>query len=256
MAIHLISSRNTLKEFYISGGVIEMDICVIGSCGKRKKTSSTLAPDCEQILKKKDLSIWREKLNHLLVPARDMYTGNQNRELKKGVDLLREIDDVSVDYFIISAGFGLLAENEPIPPYECSFSSMKSRDIQLRAKNLSIVSDFLTICEKNHDLMYLALGKSYLISLGSDWQSSFSGTLIAFDSKLDGPNTVIVPSGNSTVRSFSRRGYKIHGAAGFKGDLLRILANYVLEQDDSYNEISSWLEPFYLQQTIFSIGGI
>ena len=47
-----------------------------------------------------------------------MYTGSQNRELVKGVDLLREIEGVEVDYYILSAGFGLLMENKKIPPYD------------------------------------------------------------------------------------------------------------------------------------------
>ncbi|MBD3405892.1 MAG: hypothetical protein GF411_07160 [Candidatus Lokiarchaeota archaeon] len=233
-----------------------MDICVIGSCGKKKQTSSPEAPTCNQLQSKEDLAIWRERLQDLVVPARDMYVGNQSRELGKGVDLLRTIDNVSVEYFIISAGFGLLAEKSLVPPYECSFSTMGSKAIKKRASNLSIDSDFLSICEKKYDLLYLALGKKYLYSLGSSWQSVFDGILVAFDSKLDSPDAIIIPAGNSTVKAFSRHGHKVHGAAGFKGDLLRILADYALKQEDSYNEVSAWVEPFYLKQTIFSFAGL
>jgi hypothetical protein len=47
-----------------------------------------------------------------------MYIGNQKRELMKCVDILREIKGVKVDFYIISAGFGLLHENDMIPPYD------------------------------------------------------------------------------------------------------------------------------------------
>ncbi|MDF1537692.1 MAG: hypothetical protein P1Q69_02175 [Candidatus Thorarchaeota archaeon] len=42
------------------------------------------------------------------------------------------------------------------------------------------------------------------------------------------------------MQAFSSSGHKIHGVAGFKGDLLRILATYALSMKNPDREIASW----------------
>jgi hypothetical protein len=185
-----------------------------------------------------------------------MYTGNQSRELTHGVDILREIDGVDVRYLIISAGFGLLGEEELVPPYDCSFSSMSKMQILNRSRMLSINADAIRASKEGFDIAYLALGKNYLTSLGGDWQSNIDGTIIAFEKSLIGRKYAKIPAGNQTVKAFSNRGYKIHGAAGFKGDLLRILAEYALNCSNPTDELRSWTDPPTLRELILSLGGL
>ncbi|MBD3158621.1 MAG: hypothetical protein GF309_07520 [Candidatus Lokiarchaeota archaeon] len=233
-----------------------MRICVIGSCGKRKRTSSPNEPTCEELQNQNALPIWRKKLQDLTVEARNMYTGNQNRELCKGVDMLREINGVTVDFFIISAGFGFLNENEIIPPYECSFSTMTKSEIQRRSRKLGILHDFREISSSDYDLFYMALGRKYITALGDDWFHQTSGVVLAFDKTRHSDRMVYLPAGNQIVKRLSNRGYTIHGAAGFKGDLLRILALYALEQKQKYAEIMNWKNPSYLQNLLHTLSGL
>ncbi len=230
-----------------------MRVLVVGSCGKKKRFSSTKAPTCNDLAKQPNLESWVEKLSPLTCAARSMYTGNQARELARGVDLLRSINNIEVDFFIISAGFGLLGENEKIPPYECSFSKMKKAQIREWSKKLSIAEDFKKICSKKYDLSYFALGTKYLIALGDEWYHSLGGTIITFSMFSDEDRFVILPSGAEIVRSFSSSGHKIHGVAGFKGDLLRILAQHAMHKSKPYTEISKWTQPGYLSGIFYDI---
>lgn len=233
-----------------------MRICVIGSCGKKKSTQSEQQPTCKDLQSPEALDTWTKKLADLVIPARDMYTGNQNRELVKGVDKLRTIPGFSVDLFIISAGFGFLSEDELVPPYECSFSLMKRSAIITRSKRLEIPTSFGQICQRTYDLMYLALGKNYLFSLGPSWPSHITCPTVMFDDSYHYRDLIHIPAGNKTVKSFSIKGKKVHGAAGFKGDLLRILAEYALSRDVPYDEVIGWKDPSYFRQLVNDLGGL
>ncbi|MCK5239624.1 MAG: hypothetical protein KAR33_08770 [Candidatus Thorarchaeota archaeon] len=217
-----------------------MRVLVIGSCGKRKRFSSPEAPTCSDLIEKSQMDEWVSKLSGLTCKARDMYTGNQSRELVGAVDFLRKIKGVQVALYIISAGFGILEENDIIPPYECSFSGMRKSEIRQRSSLLSIRDDFDKICNDKYELSYVALGSNYRNALEENWQDEIKGSIIAFGKKTTGDNLLSLPCNAEIVKALSSAGQKIHGIAGFKGDLLRILATYTHNQQDSYSEIASW----------------
>ncbi len=213
---------------------------MIGSCGRKKKYSSQDAPHCKDLIGKNALVKWRKKFSKMTCEARNMYTGNQSRELVGAVDLLRTVENVEVHLFIISAGFGILTESEIIPPYECSFTGMKKSEILERASLLSIPADFSKICKTRYDLSYLALGSTYLMALGEGWFNELSGNIVAFGSGIEYDRLLNLPANAVTVQAFSSAGHKIHGVAGFKGDLLRILTTYAVSMKNPYREIASW----------------
>ena len=139
-----------------------MRVLVIGSCGKRKRFSIQDAPKCDVLTDRYQLDVWVQKHPDSTCQARDMYTGNQSRELVRAVDLLRKIEGVEVKFYIISAGFGLLAEEEIIPPYECSFNGMKRNEIRQRSSELIIRESFDEISRQKYDLSYIAAGKNFV----------------------------------------------------------------------------------------------
>jgi hypothetical protein len=233
-----------------------MRVLVIGSCGKRKRFSSPDTPTCSDLADKFQLEKWVKKHPEMSCKAREMYTGNQARELVQAVDLLRTISGMQVSLYIVSAGFGVLRENDTIPPYECSFNGMRKGEILERSSLLSIRQDFDRICEKNYDLSYVALGSNYLLSLGKDWQQPLNGSIIAFGKKTSGDNLLSLSCDAEIVKALSSAGQKIHGIAGFKGDLLRILTTYALNQHDSYSEVASWTILENVQKLVKSIARI
>ncbi|TFH10377.1 MAG: hypothetical protein E4H14_02690 [Candidatus Thorarchaeota archaeon] len=233
-----------------------MRILVVGSCGKKKLIQSITSPTCKDLASIGDVKTWREISSYLTTRVRDLYTGNQNRELVRGVDLLRQIEKTKVKLYIISAGFGLVEEKEKLPTYDCSFSGMRKLQIQERAKWLNIPSDFEKLVTSDFDLVYLALGKKYFLTLGEEWKNKSNTTMIGFNQDLSDATMLCIPSSHEIVSAFSRHGHKIHGVTGFKGDLLRILADYALEQKNSYSELVAWTHPEYLHDLVMKLGNL
>ncbi len=233
-----------------------MRILVIGSCGKKKLNQSNQAPTCDDIGSIADIIKWRKKLGSTSIRARELYIGNQNRELVKGVDLLRRIEKTEIKFSILSAGFGLVDENDMIPTYDCSFTGMRKSQIQERAEWLKISSDFKELLATGFDLVYLALGKNYFLTLGNDWKNKVETMILGFNRALSEGKLLCIPSAHVIVRAFSQNGHKIHGITGFKGDLLRILANYALKQKNPYRELLGWTHPVYLRDLVMKLGNL
>ncbi|MFX1578765.1 MAG: DUF6884 domain-containing protein [Promethearchaeota archaeon] len=229
-----------------------MRILVVGSCGKRKLYSPPDQPKCNDIDGNHDIVYWKQQFPSMCAPARDMYLGPQNKELVKAVDLLRTIDDVEVQLVIISAGFGMLHEEDIVPPYDCSFTTMKIANVRERSSQLQLKEAITQLVETGFDLIYLALGKRYLETIGNDILSTLHTTTISFH----GQNTehlVRISCSAETVKTFSRSGHKIHGVVGFKGDLLRVLVRYALTRRNPENEVRKWKRPTHLRNLIYRL---
>ena len=78
------------------------------------------------------------------------------------VEFLRKIN-FKVDSYYLSAGFGLVRENEELPNYNCTFNRKKKEFITNRAKELSIGEAIEQL--ETYDLIYLTLAPSYLYAL-------------------------------------------------------------------------------------------
>ncbi len=232
-----------------------MRVLVVGSCGKKKLYSSSKEPGCQDISGSDSIRHWKQKLSSLCVPVRDMYTGPQNSELVKAVDLLRTIPSVKVQLNIISAGFGLLEEGELVPPYDCSFTTMKMAEVRTRSKELKLHASFAHLLESEFDFVYLALGKRYLVALGNDVPSLLKKPTVSFH-ELKSDCVIRIPCAAETVKAFSKCGHKIHGVVGFKGDLLRVLVQYSLGRPNPENEVRKWRSAKYLRRLIFRLGGL
>ena len=239
----------------LSGGMY-LRILVVGSCGKKKLHQSTISPTCNDLASIDDVREWKQKPGYETTKVRNLYTGNQNRELVKGVDLLRQIEKTEVKLYIISAGFGLVEENDLLPSYDCSFSRMRKSQIQERATWLKIPSDFEELLASGYDLVYLALGKNYFQTLEKDWKTKNNTMIIGFNRNLSEEKMVYIPCAHEIVSTFSQYGHKIHGITGFKGDLLRILANHALKQKNPYRELLAWIHPVYLRDLVMKLGNI
>ncbi len=233
-----------------------MRVCIVSSCGKKKAISHINQPSCRELTSIEQTRQWRKRFLDIQYRAGSMYTGYQNRELKRAITNLRGINKINADFFIISAGFGILHEDEYIPPYDCSFTGMKKEEISSRSKDLNIPVDFQKICDTDYDLIYLAIGSDYMRSLGTKWSSDLNRTIICFQRINSSKNIIYIPANIEMVKAYSAAGYKIHGVVGFKGDLLRILTDYALTRKNPYEEIKSWVDPNHLYNIYYSLGGI
>lgn len=216
-----------------------MKILVFASCSKRKSISYPTEPKCKDIVMKEMKDSFVDRFPEKRT-ARNLYRGSLNISVNSAVTQLRDFFDVG--YYIVSAGFGIVEENEFVPPYNCSFSQMNNEDLIERAKALRIPEDFQEIVEKEKpDLIYLALGKTYLTALG-DWDTDLPCATIAF-AESTSKKVITLPADNIAVQEASHLGLgPIHGVVGYKGDLLLLTTRFVKNQKNPEKALLEILE--------------
>ncbi|WP_248908172.1 DUF6884 domain-containing protein [Halocatena marina] len=146
----------------------DLDILVIDQCSGVKE-----APESAPVFDINELDgvSRKELLNQKNVPeiaARDLYTGRQQKYIKQAVRRLSS-EGYNVTRYFISAGFGLVSENEALPPYEVTFNSMRVNEIRERSARLNIKEDVeKVLSEYDYDLVFFALGSDYYTSIDID----------------------------------------------------------------------------------------
>lgn len=216
-----------------------MKILVFASCSKRKSISYPDEPTCKDIVMKGMKDSFVERFPEKRT-ARDLYRGTLNISINSAVKQLKEFFDVS--YYILSAGFGIVEENELVPPYNCAFSQMNNEAILERARVLRIPDDFKEIVENEKpDLIYLALGKTYLTALG-EWDKDLPCKTIAF-TKSSSKKVITLPADHIAVQEATHLGLgPIHGVVGYKGDLLLLTTRFVKNQKNPEKALLELLE--------------
>ncbi len=142
-----------------------MRILVITSCTGRKKYKVSNQLLYEDFTSPERLRQQTAELKDFKTPAAEMYTGQQHRYLMEGLQELRMIyqKDV-VNLHIISAGYGLLRENDVIVPYNVTFQKLKQKEILKRSDRLHIHEHVETIIT-DYELVFFLLGKAYVQAL-------------------------------------------------------------------------------------------
>jgi hypothetical protein len=119
-----------------------MKMLVIGSC-----TGDKNVRDCPGLLTQADLddsSLFQcreAELSAWALPARELYTGWQHRYMMNGVDAIRHpFGTPACSVKIISAGYGLIDEEQRLVPYEATFQGQRRKWIRDRSTTLGIPS--------------------------------------------------------------------------------------------------------------------
>lgn len=146
-----------------------MHVLIVDQCCKQKtypEDSETLTADDIDGAEREAL-LDREDVRS--IPAADLYVGRQQEAIDRAVNTLRAADHTVTRVFI-SAGFGVVDENEPLAPYNVTFSGMSAGDIQQRADELSITRDLLNVISDSPEpgVAFFALGADYFTALDTD----------------------------------------------------------------------------------------
>ncbi|GCE23221.1 tRNA-guanine transglycosylase DpdA [Dictyobacter kobayashii] len=100
-------------------------------------------------------------------PAGDLYRGLQHKLLMQGVmELRKAFGPEVVDVKIVSAGFGLVDEKQPLPPYNATFADLPASKILPIAKRLNIPQAANRLMTGDYACAFFLLGENYLFSLG------------------------------------------------------------------------------------------
>ncbi len=170
-----------------------------------------------------------------------MYIGEQARLVSKAVDLLRK--KIKVDYYFISAGFGLVKEFELLPPYDCSFQNKTNEERSKLYQDLAIEESLHNSLHEKYDLIYLALSKDYLDSLGDlSILSDFGEEIILFQNygKDFQRNFFFFDQNNLIKNNYSQYVFqeKIGGYLRLKGSILLNFALDKVNNSCSIKEVS------------------
>ena len=150
-----------------------MKILILSECVATKKYDPSKEP-IKSILERHGLQVpacdleneekYKEALKQYILPAYRMYEGSF-KFIKELVTKFRRKGD-KVQLLIISARYGLIDENTPIIPYQCTFKSLNKNEIRERAKKLQIYEKLLGIIKNEwFDLSIVILGKNYLLTI-------------------------------------------------------------------------------------------
>jgi hypothetical protein len=142
-------------------------------------------------------------------PAGSLYTGRQHVHLMRGVYAAREAG-LNVDVCILSAGYGLIAENRMIAPYECTFAGQPKREIQRWARELRIPAAVRQWCAEDSDLALVLLGDDYQTAANLSKDVCFGATTLFFCGTVaartlsDWPNVRKIPLSRALARQYGQ----------------------------------------------------
>ena len=142
-----------------------MRILIIDQCSNSKSyPEDSVAFDASEI-DDAGLATLRRREDAASIPARKLYTGRQQKYVGDAVDSLRA-NGHTVGRYFISAGFGLVAENEELPPYNVTFADMTASEIDSRAEVLGLTEQTQdVISAEAYDIVFFALGSDYYRAL-------------------------------------------------------------------------------------------
>jgi len=168
--------------------------------------------------------------------AGEMYTGMQHLRLMEGVQLLRQsYGQDAIDLMILSAGYGLIAEQREIAPYEVTFNAMKGYEVDAWAQSLGIHSSFEQAIQ-NYDLVFVLLGENYLRSLSLPVATRSDQTIVFFASQAGtqsiyglAAKTFVVKLSNAEAKHYR------YGLVGLKGFLFKRFAEAAIEKPDLFS---------------------
>lgn len=116
---------------------METGILVISPCSGSKRYDAVV--ETEEIDTRSREELVREHPDAVTV-AEEMYTGREHQLIQSAV---REFESIAtVDWKIVSAGFGVLSRDTRIPSYDCTFSEIE--EVRTRARRMGLDVDSMT----------------------------------------------------------------------------------------------------------------
>ena len=201
-----------------------MRVLIIDQCsGTKAYDDATPELSAKQI----DEESHREKLVETSAysdVARKLYTGRQQNGIDEAVDGLRASGH-EVDRFFVSAGFGLVNENDELPAYDVAFETeTEARERGIKLQIPSSVSEVLR--DHEYDVVFFALGAMYYTAIDLEQslsEASENTVAVVFNNEAlaESRENVLSLVANTTTGRKDRIG---GGAIGVKAEYLKNFA--------------------------------
>lgn len=208
-------------------------IVVLSSCTRVKAAS------CVPLLVQEDFAGGSRRIQALhrrfeqkLIPAQELYSGQQHMRLMAGVERARE-GGLSVELLIASAGYGLVSGEQRLLPYECTFQRKRRAERRSWADRIGLPNAVHRALARPYRLAIVLLGEDYLEACG--FHASFG---------LGGPTLVFCGAAAALKLPQSERLTPIHlgrtetprfscGLVGLKGEVAaRLLADLAAQRPE------------------------
>jgi len=227
-----------------------MKLLIITSCTGEKASSPGNQLTLEDFAEGGAHLLEREKeLKAFALPAGEIYTGQQHARLMRGIEGARGAKSLSVDLHILSAGYGMIPADRSVVPYECTFATMKTKELRQWADKLQVPQGFRDSVGAKYDFGLVLLGDNYLDACALDAKVKFGGPTLLFcgtgtSKTLPPMNDVrVVTISNPEAKRFSC------GLVALKGELAaRVLKGVakdpavVKQLMDSSFDVPAWLD--------------
>lgn len=197
-----------------------MKLLIITSCTGEKASSPGNQLVLEDFVRGgAHLSKREKELTAFALPAGEIYTGQQHVRLMRGIEAAKGAKSLSLGLHILSAGYGVIPADQSVVPYECTFATMKSKELRQWADQIGVPQVFRETVKGKYDLGLILLGDNYLDACALDATVAFGGPTVLFcgtgmATKLPSMAKVrVVPVANPEAKRFSC------GLVGLKGEL-------------------------------------
>ena len=216
-------------------------IVILTSCTGEKAVASERALTLDDFRRGASHLARREReLKDSLMLAGEIYTGEQHVRLMRGVKAFREVvggDGARLELNILSAGYGIILEDRKVAPYECTFATMKTKELADWATALGVPEEFRGLVAQPYDFALILLGSNYLKACLLDASAKFNGPTILFCGA--GMAKKLPRLANVRVITLSHREAKRFscGLVGLKGELAKRLLEKLASKPELVSRI-------------------
>jgi hypothetical protein len=209
-----------------------MKLLIISSCTNAKSVEPPNSLTMAEFKSPDTLKAREAELNEWLRPAREMYTGDQHNGLIRGINELRAAFGPQVaNVKIVSAGYGLIDEDQLIAPYDVTFATMGRREQLAWARQLGI-ADAVRDAIRGWPLVFFLLGDAYLRAVEPPIKAEAGQRLVflckaGVSQSLMEPGTTVASVGLNESRRFGA------GYVALKGRMFELFAHSLAREDES-----------------------
>jgi len=162
-----------------------MKVVVVSSCTGQKRVSLERGLTLDDFRLGQEHVAEREaELSGLLLPAEEIYSGQQHTRLMRGIDCYRSAANgdriTELDFWILSAGYGLVPSSQRLAPYGATFAGMGKRELRQWSSRLAIPGAIREVLKQEYDLGLVLLGDAYLDACDLDSSVHLGGPTVIF----------------------------------------------------------------------------
>jgi hypothetical protein len=208
-----------------------LQIRILTSCtgAKRYSPNNQLTQaDFHYLHTPEEFSGLENRLLQYRTHAAELYTGLQHTRLMDGIrHISTHANEHDIDLWILSAGYGLIAGNQKIVPYECTFQNMKASEICNWTHHLRIPQIARELLARPANLFIILLGSTYLRVLDLDHNVTFAAPTLFLTSRINQKHVKgkgqfrVIALSNPEAKRFSC------GMVGLKGEIAKRVLYYL-----------------------------